>query len=253
MSVSSALFYICTSAAEGGALAVSGGQVSAQVMQAVFDSCSSDAMGGAVSASISSSLSLVSCVLKGNTAWGMGGGAVHLSRCYFAAYNTSVTSSRALHGGGGALFWQGWVRPASIIGCQAGTGRVEASCSATLADNAACHISSCAECNLGKYQNQEGLRLECISNENLQKKIQTTSSLQTEEYTWGGRSGDALEDKEMKHQALIQNEERLQVQQAAGRSLSRKQYERQQTRIAMVSQNMDTSASGESSMTDTLC
>ena len=136
-------------------MAVSGAAVSTQVEHALFESCSSDSAGGAISASGSSSLSLLGCAVEGSTAWGIGGGAVHLDRCDFAAYNTSVSNSRAPRGGGGAVLWQGWIGSAAIQ-CPIGMGSVGASCASVLADAAACQVGTCELCTAGTFQDSRG-------------------------------------------------------------------------------------------------
>ena len=85
VSILSSNFLQCTSASAGGALRVSGSQVSAYLTDTLLDSCISDGSGGSISLSDFSSLSVVNCKIQNNTALGRGpaGGAVHLNRSYF--------------------------------------------------------------------------------------------------------------------------------------------------------------------------
>ena len=122
----SSQFSQCTSAAEGGAVRISGAPVIASVSNTQFGFCTSNSSGGAISSS-SASLSLVDCTIKDNTAQGIGGGALHLNNSYFSVFETSIFNNRAPRGGGGAIFWQGFVNP-SAIKCPASTTRVDSFC-----------------------------------------------------------------------------------------------------------------------------
>ena len=57
--------------------------------------------GGSVSAS------LIACEMYGNTAWGLGGGALFLNQSTFSTLNSSIRNNIAPNGGGGAYLQQG--------------------------------------------------------------------------------------------------------------------------------------------------
>ena len=148
--VAASRFNLCRSGGDGGALLANAPKllaadelltVSLETTQ--FDRCSSSASGGAISASGSVAITLLNCTLEGNTAWGLGGGAVHLSWCAFAAYNAYVMNNHAPSGGGGALYWNGHVSAASIS-CPPGASSVETSCGSVLADATVCQFGTCA-------------------------------------------------------------------------------------------------------------
>ena len=145
-------FYNCTAAGDGGALRISGALVMAQMGYSRIDSCTSQSSGGATSSSDASSLSLITCEITGNTALGMGGGAVHINRSYFSAFNLSSSSNHATRGGGGGLYWQGWISPAALE-CPEGTSFSLVSCTSAIIDSSSCKIGSCAPCSAGSFQN----------------------------------------------------------------------------------------------------
>jgi hypothetical protein len=165
VSIKSSRFLQCTSSAEGGGLRTSGPTVFAHVRYTWFDSCTSGASGGAISSSSLSALSLLACTVHNNTALGAGGGGVHLNHSYFSAYEASVSSNCAPSGGGGAIYWQGWVY-SSAIACPEGTSSVDALCTPATAPSPAyrpiCRVGTCAPCGAGTYSNSEGLSA-CIS------------------------------------------------------------------------------------------
>jgi len=145
VAVSFVRFSQCTSKDEGGALRFSGNLVVARVQNTDIESCISDSAGGAISCSDSCSLSLISCTIHDNSAQGRGGGALHLNKSYFGAYSASIRNNRAPWGGGGALLWQGWVKPAAID-CPTGTSPSQDLCNSDAQDldSFACQMRSCA-------------------------------------------------------------------------------------------------------------
>ena len=155
VAVSYSHFYQCTSKAEGGAVRITGAFVAAHLQHTNIESCISDAAGGAISSSASSSLSLIACTMHNNSAQGMGGGALHLNKSYFGAFNTSIRNNRAPWGGGGALLWQGWVKLAAVD-CPMGTERTQDSCTSEATDRSFCDMGSCAPCTVGTYSNVSG-------------------------------------------------------------------------------------------------
>ena len=142
-------FFRCSSSRAGAALRISGALVSARISESLFASCSCGASGGAISSSDFSSLSLVACELKNSTALGAGGGAVHLNFSFFSAYNVNITKNAAPQGGGGAIFWQGWVMPATIH-CPKNTIDMTASCSPLTSGPFLCRMRTCENLNPGK-------------------------------------------------------------------------------------------------------
>ena len=143
VTIFSSHFYLCSSKAEGGALRIVGTLVHAQLLDSTLDYCRSGASGGAISSSDASSLSLTSCIIHDNNAHGMGGGALHLNRSFFASYNTSIHNNYAPNGGGGGILWQGWVKPGHVE-CPRG---VRSSC--LNATSSACQAGNCGPCNKG--------------------------------------------------------------------------------------------------------
>ena len=155
-------FVHCSAGADGGAIQTAGTQVVARLELARFVSCAAAGSGGAISAIDSSSISLVGCSITGSFAAGLGGGAMHFKASRFLSYNLSVTHNAAPFGGGGVLFWQLSLLPATL-GCPAGTSSANTSCPlpCSSTSQSQCIIGTCLQCARGTYQAQQD-SLECI-------------------------------------------------------------------------------------------
>jgi hypothetical protein len=153
--ISSTKFSRCSAGGGGGALQASG-FVKARIWRSECIACYSAANGGAVSADGSSSVSLVNCTLNGNTANGLGGGAVHLKYSNYLAYETIMNSNKAPNGGGGALFWQGHIGSARL-GCPKGMASASISCATAGTELlfSECIVGTCAFCFPESYQDQD--------------------------------------------------------------------------------------------------
>ena len=113
-------FVRCISSLEGGAVYVNGASVSASIQGSEFIKCMSS-VGGAISVENLAQLVTLNSNFESNSAFGLGGGALHLKNAIFSHYQTSCNGNMALGGGGGALLWQGSIYPYSAITCPSGT------------------------------------------------------------------------------------------------------------------------------------
>ena len=96
---------------EGGALAVSSVLAHVEAVNCTFVSCSSALVGGAVYAGDQAQVNLSANLFLGNTALGIGGGALYSQNARMAIANNTSKNNRAPAGGGGMLFWDGDAMP----------------------------------------------------------------------------------------------------------------------------------------------
>ena len=163
VTIQGTMFVKCRAGGDGGALQISGSQVVALVKSARFYYCTSESSGGAISASDYSSIALIGCGINRSVANGLGGGAIHIAQSFFLSYNVSIRHNSAPFGGGGVLFWQLSVRPASH-GCPLGTINANVTCPLAISSSvpSKCIVGTCVQCPAGTYQpNQNGS--ECVS------------------------------------------------------------------------------------------
>ena len=138
-------FSACSSAADGGALRFSGSAVWARLSYGFVDSYTADASGGGISLSDFATMSLIAYDLNNNTALGAGKGAIHVNRSYLVVFNTFLDNDRAPLGGGGAVFWQGWMDapPMFRSWCPTGTYNIQISCSPPGSYSTSCQLGTC--------------------------------------------------------------------------------------------------------------
>ena len=107
VSILSTVFAGCSAQVDGGAMKVVGPSVSAQVVGSSFSSCQAGSRGGAISAEAEAQLNTANVTFQGNTALGLGGGAVYISNAFASLSGLTCLSNTAPVGGGGAVYWEG--------------------------------------------------------------------------------------------------------------------------------------------------
>ena len=83
------------------------------------------------------------CSMYHNTATGLGGGAIHLNKSFFSMHSTLISRNSAPQGGGGAIFWQGWVKSAAILCPSNSRYRANISCTSADSGSSSCQLGGC--------------------------------------------------------------------------------------------------------------
>jgi hypothetical protein len=141
----------CSASGPGGAVLFMSSNSAVTLSHSSFVSCTSAGPGGAVSASRLAAVSVVKCLLNGNSAGWPGGGALHSDGARLTLHGVSCAGNSAPVGGGGALFWEGEIHPTILAWCDPG---LYPDLGYTCTPNDC--TARCIPCAVGRYQSSEG-------------------------------------------------------------------------------------------------